>query len=330
MLKISVIIPVFNAAKYLRKCMDSICNQTYKEIEIICINDGSGDDSLSILNEYASSNTNIIVINQPNQGVSTARNNGIERATGQYITFIDSDDFVEAEYVNKLVSSLREPDIDFVCSGAIVFSSEGDIKTEELNPSTLELTNSPDIIKFLQTPLNTSTWSKLYRSDLIKKNNLRFKPGLSLGEDSNFNYHYFAHCNKIVISDYVGYHYRIDVGSSLSHQNHTHVLLRIYDDINQKKTILHQKGVYDEDASKYIAELIIHLLFDELVRQSVLPKQERDLEDLKHIVSDLGESWEKIKEYKGYLQISGLYKWLFFNKKFEVLMTILGITNKRI
>lgn len=92
--KVSIIVPVYNVENYLRKCLDSLINQTLKNIEIICINDGSTDNSLSILEEYASKDERIIVINQENAGVSSARNRGLEIATGEYIAFVDADDSV--------------------------------------------------------------------------------------------------------------------------------------------------------------------------------------------------------------------------------------------
>ena len=90
--KISVIIPIYNVEKYLRQCLDSVVNQTIKDIEIICINDGSTDNSQAILNEYAKKDERFVVINQVNQGLSVARNNGLNSATGKYVAFIDSDD----------------------------------------------------------------------------------------------------------------------------------------------------------------------------------------------------------------------------------------------
>ena len=92
--KISVIIPVYNVEKYLRECLDSIVNQTFKDIEIICVDDGSTDKSLEILREYEQKDKRIIVISQPNKGVSTARNIGMQQATGKYMMFVDSDDYI--------------------------------------------------------------------------------------------------------------------------------------------------------------------------------------------------------------------------------------------
>lgn len=100
---VSIIIPVYNCEKYLDKCLGSVIAQSYRKLEIIVINDGSKDNSGQIIQEYADNYANILPINQTNSGVSAARNNGIEKASGEYLLFVDGDDYLEAEYVKKLV-----------------------------------------------------------------------------------------------------------------------------------------------------------------------------------------------------------------------------------
>lgn len=326
--KVSVIIPVYNSSQFLPKCLDCVLGQTYKEIEIICINDGSVDTSLSILNEYASLHENLIIIDQSNQGVSVARNTGIERASGNYVTFLDSDDYVELGYIENLVSCILNHDVDLVCSGLADFCDEGIISTIRLSPAVIELTYPKDIIGFLNTLLNTSPVCKLYRLDLINKYNLRFKRGLSLGEDRDFNLRYFSHCQRIMISDYVGYYYRKDVEYSLTHQTHKDVLLHDYEAINQKKSIFIEKSALNEDACIYINQMIINLLFDELVRLSSLTKGDRRWGDFNFIITEIGDNWKVIKKYSDCLELSKFYKWLFFNKKFRILLMIMTFKRK--
>lgn len=111
--KVSVIIPVYNTEKYLRKCLDSVCNQTLSDIEIICVNDCSPDNSLEILNEYAQKDNRIKVINfEENKGVSIARNTGIDSATGEFIGFVDADDFVDLDFYEKLYNKATETGAD--------------------------------------------------------------------------------------------------------------------------------------------------------------------------------------------------------------------------
>ena len=104
-IKVSIIVPVYNVEKYLAQCLDSLINQTLKEIEIICVNDGSKDNSAKILTAYAQKYVRIKIINQTNQGLSAARNNGISVATGEYIGFVDSDDWVDIDFYKKLYSA---------------------------------------------------------------------------------------------------------------------------------------------------------------------------------------------------------------------------------
>jgi len=112
--KISVIIPVYNTSKYLKRCLDSIINQTYVNLEIICINDGSKDNSLEILNQYKKKDDRIIIIDKENQGVSAARNDGIKNSTGMYITFVDSDDWLELDAIEILYKTLINEKVDVV------------------------------------------------------------------------------------------------------------------------------------------------------------------------------------------------------------------------
>ena len=107
-MKISIIVPVYNVEKYLERCLDSLINQTLKDIEIICINDGSTDNSSEILKEYAKKDSRIIIINQNNQGISVARNNGMNKAKGKYIGFVDSDDWVDLDFFEKLYKAAEK------------------------------------------------------------------------------------------------------------------------------------------------------------------------------------------------------------------------------
>ncbi|MBQ8784417.1 MAG: glycosyltransferase family 2 protein [Alphaproteobacteria bacterium] len=119
---VTVVIPVYNVEKYLEQCLDSVINQTYKDIEIICINDGSTDNSITILEKYALSDNRIKIISQTNQGISAARNAGIKVATGKYITFLDSDDFLSRDAIEKMVTAIENNYVDFVVCQAHAFA----------------------------------------------------------------------------------------------------------------------------------------------------------------------------------------------------------------
>ena len=107
-IKVSIIVPVYNVEKYLKRCLDSITNQTLKELEIICINDGSTDNSLKILKQYAHKDKRISIINKQNEGLSVARNTGMEAASGEYIGFVDSDDWIDLDFYKKLYTTAKK------------------------------------------------------------------------------------------------------------------------------------------------------------------------------------------------------------------------------
>ena len=122
MIKISVIIPVYNVEQYLRECLESVINQTLSELEIICINDGSTDSSLDILREYEQKDNRIIVINKDNEGQAAARNIGISMAKGEYIGFLDSDDYIDSNFYEKLYNAAKKYKADIACTNLYRFS----------------------------------------------------------------------------------------------------------------------------------------------------------------------------------------------------------------
>ena len=129
--KVSIIIPVYNTEKYLRKCLDSVCNQTLQDIEIICVNDCSTDDSLEILKEYASNDNRIKIINfTENKGVAIARNTAIEQAKGEYIGFVDSDDYVDLDFYEKLYNAAKSENAELVV-GKTQMENENGIKQKD-------------------------------------------------------------------------------------------------------------------------------------------------------------------------------------------------------
>ena len=164
--KVSVIVPVYNVERYLRRCLDSLVNQTLEEIEIILINDGSTDGSLSILEEYALKDSRIRVINQENQKQGAARNNGLKVAQGEYVGFVDSDDWVDEDFLEKLYNSAKNNDAD-ISVATIIRKREYVQKyrvyyTEEKVYETLK-----DKIEICNIPKCCYVWNKLYKKELL-------------------------------------------------------------------------------------------------------------------------------------------------------------------
>lgn len=193
--KISIIIPIYNTDKYLPTCLDSIIAQTYKNIEIICINDGSPDNSLQILEKYAQKDSRMKIINQENKGVSVARNNGTNNATGEYILFVDADDWLELNCCEQLIKNIGESDI-------IIFDTIRHIN------------NKIRINKHLETRedqiLLTGIWNKMYKSTFLKSNKLLFPTGITHSEDFIFNNYIYIIEPKIKYCPEYLYNYRMN------------------------------------------------------------------------------------------------------------------------
>ena len=163
--KISIIVPVYNAENYIAKCIKSVMMQTYKNLEIILINDGSVDNSLEICNSFKKIDSRIHVINQENEGTSSARNKGLLAATGQYIGFIDGDDIIEERMYEILMSSLLNYDLKFVECDFVKSDNYKPFKFENFK---IEIQNVDEAISRIEKPGFYNVWTKLFDSELIK------------------------------------------------------------------------------------------------------------------------------------------------------------------
>lgn len=194
---ISIIIPVYNVEKYLHTCLDSVINQTYKNIEIICINDGSTDSSLKILNEYKQKDSRIKIIDIKNHGVSFARNIGIQRSSGSFIVFIDSDDYINPEFCENSYNNQQKTNSDLVCGRKILLDSNGKEKRNWVSKRDISYYPMVEYDLFTQYHMVTD---KLFKTKIIKENKIQFDTKLDYGEDSLFLTQYLIHCNIITSS----------------------------------------------------------------------------------------------------------------------------------
>ena len=199
-LKISIIIPVYNVEKYLHQCLNSVINQTYKNLEIICINDGSKDNSSIILNEYLQKDNRIVIVNQKNSGVSSARNKGIRLSTGDFISFIDSDDYLDLNVYEKCVQRIIRDNSDI-----IIFEKKKRKKFFDY----LSINDSFSMIEGKQIVTYFALWNKIFKRKLINENNLFFKEDIDYGEDDLFRIMSFSLAKRISVLTGVSYHYRI-------------------------------------------------------------------------------------------------------------------------
>lgn len=208
---ISVIVPVYNVGKYLEECLESLVNQTLENIEIICVNDGSTDNSLNVLNEYRKKDKRITVVNKANGGVSSARNIGLRIARGEYIAFVDADDIAEKRLCERAwKEALRGGGI--IVFGANIFPPKA-VDDEKWLLDTLnvkETVYDVDCEKalFKERCAKPFLWNKCYKRDLIIKNSIWFHEDISLGEDNLFQFMVFPKADKVVFIKDVLYNYR--------------------------------------------------------------------------------------------------------------------------
>lgn len=216
--KVSIIVPIYNCEKYLDEAIESLLNQSIRECEFILVNDGSTDKSLEIANKYKSLDSRVKVIDKINQGVSVARNSGVEVAEGQYIGFIDGDDWIDPNMYKTLYDVATKNSLDLVISD---FEQELDGKKiiNKLDIRSNSIINKEDIInqilpQFLQHEKLNTVCNKLFKREIIQRFNIMFPKGVALGEDRFFNVNYFSHIKSLIYIEYCGYHYREVKGSA--------------------------------------------------------------------------------------------------------------------
>ena len=206
---ISIIIPVYNCSIYINKCIDSIIKKKGVDYEIILIDDGSNDLSGSICDLYAKKHKNIMVYHKENEGVSAARNTGLDKCRGEYITYVDSDDFLEPNALSLMLKKLIELDVDIVIGSFNKVSSEGDLIASIQNTDGDSLLDAIEIVEYtisyLRNPRKNqmlmSCWGKLFRMSIIEKNSIRFDTSLDIGENMDFNFNYLSYVKSALFLD---------------------------------------------------------------------------------------------------------------------------------
>lgn len=254
MTKISVLVPIYNVEQYLPKCLDSLCDQTLKSIEIICINDGSTDASEAILDEYAKNHSNIVVINKKNSGYGDSMNRGLEAATGEYIGIVESDDFIDQNGFEKLYELAKKTDADIVKANYYYHSEDKDeihevVKNQKTNKAT---TISDDYNILIEEP---GIWSAIYRRDFLNENKIRFRttPGASY-QDTGFFFKTACAAKKIVYTKNAFLHYRTDnANSSVKSLEKVNYVVEEYADIEKflEKCEVSDEVKYTIQAAKF-------------------------------------------------------------------------------
>ena len=288
--KISVIVPVYNVEQYLHECIESIVRQSYGDFELILVDDGSSDASGSICDKAAGNDERITVIHKPNEGVSIARNVGIESARSEWITFVDSDDIIEEDYLENLYRKAQQQKSDLVTSG-ILFDYGEKQKVYSLEDTTIKsFEKESDFVYMITQELITSPVGKLYKRDIIIENDLRFDPLLSFGEDRDFNIRYLNATESACSTSYVGYNYRIYTPGSLTKKNHPQRFKNDYKYWTKLKEFTHNRGFSSLTTEKMLTNRLFHLVCDEvmmILRKSV-PLLER-IHLLKNAFSEIDD-----------------------------------------
>lgn len=252
----SVIMPVYNAEKYLHKCLGSLKEQTLKNIEIICVDDGSSDESLNILKQYANTDKRFVILKQQNSGAAAARNNGMAIAKGKYIIFLDSDDYFHIELLEKSLTKAKNFNADIVIFKALSFNTNTN-KTRCLNDRiseypqfynrTFSVKDIPDEIfnSFLIAP-----WNKLYSKKFINKNNLYFQ-NLKRSNDLFFTTSALAKAERIILLDEVLTYYRTATKTNLQAGN-AKTPFEFYKALKKLREFLIEEKLYELTQNSYI------------------------------------------------------------------------------
>ena len=223
--KVSVIIPIYNVEPYLRQCLDSVVNQSYKNLEIILIDDGSLDNCGAICDEYAAADERIVVVHKKNEGVSAARNMGIDMSHGNWLAFVDPDDWLELDYFERMIAEIQERHVDVFCSGGafleyrrqrqvrhrvrknFCYFGEDYVKEREALLAKVLISKISDTV-LENGMLFDMPWNNLYSTDFMKKHSLYFQLKMHPLEDTLLNYKIFDQAISVGGCRIIGYHYR--------------------------------------------------------------------------------------------------------------------------
>lgn len=289
---ISVVIPVYNVAAYLDECLTSVARQTCRDWECILVDDGSSDCSGDICDSWSSRDNRFIVIHQSNKGVSAARNNGLAKAEGEYVVFIDADDWVEETYLSDLLE--KSDDMEAMILSGIV---------QERIDGISKICPSSEVIMQLSAGAQSSEWVEyinllygptaiLYRNSIIKDNSLLFPEQQSLGEDMIFNLSYLEQVSKVLIIPKASYHYRILEGDSLSTKYRFNRFEIEYDLWKRRKSFFDKKGIWNKELMDYMVVQLWGIVYN-----GVFNNERPSMKYLRDVLSIPEIDWLKKSSY---------------------------------
>lgn len=260
MIKYSFIVPVYNTEKYLKKCLDSLVNQTYKDFEIIVVNDGSTDKSSNIISKYQKKYKNIIVIDKENEGLSMARNRGVQKSSGKYIIFVDSDDYVSNKLLEEVDKKIDDSDI---LRFQIATEDEDYTKINEYHEEGFESMCGYDAFKNLSSyHFVEPAWCYVIRKNYYIENKFSFKKGV-YHEDFGLIPYVIYKARKVKSIDFIGYYYIQRNGSIMNNNDYKKTVKKAFDMLEQYKTMrlfaknINRKNNLDDYFLSYISNSVI-------------------------------------------------------------------------
>lgn len=292
---ISVIIPVYKVEKYLEKCIESIIKQTYTNLQIILVDDGSPDNCGKICDEYAKKDSRIEVIHKINGGLSDARNVGINRANGRYIGFVDSDDYIKEDMYEKLINLIKEYNADVsICNLYDVFDGKKYVRNKD---NGIHEYSRIDILKeiLLDKNIQSYAWNKLYKKELFDE--IKYPIGKKY-EDIGTTFYLFEKCNKIVVTSEPEYYYLKRADSLVNNVtestilDYTEIIIQRYIYIKQNIKELRKYNNY------YLAKILITAHNDMKILKNVSEKMKKRYKELYDLVCDIiKNNREDIEEF---------------------------------
>ena len=311
MTKVSVIVPVYNVEKYLEKCLDSLVNQTLKDIEIIVVNDGTKDNSQEIIDKYTKKYPKKVKgFIKENGGQSSARNYGLEYAKGEYIGFVDSDDYVELDMFEKLYNKAKEDDFDIsICNLNFVYEDTDDKKEFSINMNS-DLTDKESLRKHMIN-IYPVVWNKIYKKSLFETSKLKFKEKVWF-EDVEFLYKLVPYVKSVgVIDDYL-YNYLQRQGSVTNTFDKR--LYNYVENLNGIVDFYKEKDFYDY-YKKELEYVYVRYLFATFLKRAAKYNDEEFYKAVDCAVENVSNTFPKFRKNKYfYKSLKGIYL-LLFNKK---------------
>ncbi len=259
--KVSIIVPVYNTEKYLKKCLDSLLNQTLEDIEIIIVNDGSTDNSQEVIDEYTKKDTRVKSYVKQNGGQGSARNLGLEKATGEYIGYIDSDDFIDIHMYEDMYNKAVTDNSDIVNVGYYIYSETGNVTKEQVfkRGVTTNISNTPEVLFD-----NTAVTNKLFKASLLKNNDIQFRVK-KWYEDFDFVIKTICFASNISVIEKPYYYYLQRTGSTMNNSNISRNL-EILEAMDEIIVFCKEQGIYDKFAEQLEFLAVQHIYLPTNVR----------------------------------------------------------------